>query len=161
MDEMYLKLKSIKEPFTQRPHTRKVSKLESKLCKNGGMLKTPIYSLIGIPLGLFFAYRTYCRVSEKMAMWFLIFYIPNILVSLYDLLYNISNNKKVEKKCLDILNNRSRNTWIWNIYTILNIILVFIIIYYGFISLFMNMKLKNCPNNMFSTFSKKTNNNNK
>ena len=155
MDEMYLKLKSIKEPFTQRPHTRKVSKLESKLCKNGGMLKTPIYSLIGIPLGLFFAYRTYCRVSEKMAMWFLIFYIPNILVSLYDLLYNISNNKKVEKKCLDILNNRSRNTWIWNIYTILNIILVFIIIYYGFISLFMNMKLKNCPNNMFSTFSKK------
>ena len=155
MDEMYLKLKSIKEPFTQRPHTRKVSKLESKLCKNGGMLKTPIYSLIGIPLGLFFAYRTYCRVSEKMAMWFLIFYIPNILVSLYDLLYNISNNKKVEKKCLDILNNRLRNTWIWNIYTILNIILVFIIIYYGFISLFMNMKLKNCPNNMFSTFSKK------
>ena len=155
MDEMYLKLKSIKEPFTQRPHTRKVSKLESKLCKNGGMLKTPIYSLIGIPLGLFFAYRTYCRVSEKMAMWFLIFYIPNILVSLYDLLYNISNNKNVEKKCLDILNNRSRNTWIWNIYTILNIILVFIIIYYGFISLFMNMKLKNCPNNMFSTFSKK------
>ena len=128
MEELYLKLKSIKEPFTQRPHTRKVSRLESKLCKNGGFLRNPIYSLIGIPFSLFFAYRTYCRVSEKMAMWFLIFYIPNILVSLYDLLYNISNNKKVEKKCLDILNNRLRNTWIWNIYTILCIILGFIMI---------------------------------
>ena len=162
MEEMYLKLKSIKEPFRQRPHTRKVSRLESKLCKNGGFLRSPIYSLIGIPFSLFFAYRTYCRVSEKMAMWFLIFYIPNILVSFYDLIYNkLASNKKVEKKCLDILNNRDRKNWVWNIYILLSSILGFIIIYYGFISLFMNMKLKNCPNNMFSTFSKKTNNNNK
>ena len=162
MEELYLKLKSIKEPFRQRPHIRKISKLEYKLCKNGGMLKTPIYSLIGIPISLFFAYRTYCRIPQKISMWFLIFYLPIILVSFFDLIYNnLASNKKVEKKCLDILNNRARNNWVWNIYTMLSVILGFIMIYYGFISLFMNMELKNCPNNMFSTFSKKKINNNK
>jgi hypothetical protein len=164
MEELYLKFKSIKEPFRQRPHNQQMDQLATKLCKNGGMLKNPIYSLIGIPLSLLFAYRTYCRVPEKIAMWFLIFYIPIILVSVIDLLYNnLASNKKVEKKCLDILNNRARNNWLWNIYTILSIILGFIMIYYGIISLFMNMELKNCPNNMFSTsvYEKKKINNNK
>ena len=140
-----------------------MDQMATKLCKNGGLLKTPIYSLIGIPFSLFLAYRTYCRVPKKIAMWFLIFYLPIILVSVIDVLYNnVSSNKKIEKKCLDILNNRARNNWVWNIYTILSIILGFIMIYYGIISLFMNMELKNCPNNMFSTFSKKKiNNNNK
>lgn len=75
-----------------------------------------------------------------------------ILGSVVDLIYNnLASNKKVEKKCLDILNNRTRNNWLWTIIGIISIILGFIMIYYGFISLFMNMKLKNCPNNMFST----------
>ena len=140
-----------------------MDQMATKLCKNGGMLKNPIISLVIIPFSLFFAYRTYCRVPKKIAMWFLIFYLPIILVSVIDVLYNnVSSNKKIEKKCLDILNNRARNNWVWNIYTILSIILGFIMIYYGIISLFMNMELKNCPNNMFSTFSKKKiNNNNK
>lgn len=156
MEELYLKLKSLKEPFRQQPHNQQMDQLATKLCKNGGLLKNPIISLFGIPFSLFFAYRTYCRVPEKIAMWFLIFYLPMIVVSVIDVLYNnLSSNKKVEKKCFDILNNRIRNNWAWNFYTIFSIILGFIMIYYGIISLFMNMKLKNCPNNMFSTFSKK------
>ena len=77
-------------------------------------------------------------------------------IFLFDIIYNnVSSNKKIEKKCLDIMNNRIRNNWGWTIITILNVIIGIIILYYGLISLFMNMELKNCPNNMFSTFSKK------
>tara|TARA_B110000285_G_scaffold142697_1_gene159470 strand:- start:692 stop:1162 length:471 start_codon:yes stop_codon:yes gene_type:complete len=156
MEEMYLKFKSIKEPFRQRPHTRKINKLEYGLCKNGGMLKKPIISLISLPINLFLGYRTYCRVPQPSSKIFLLVFIITMGIFLFDIIYNnVSSNKKIEKKCLDIMNNRIRNNWGWTIITILNVIIGIIILYYGLISLFMNMELKNCPNNMFSTFSKK------
>ena len=156
MEEMYLKLLSIKEPFRQRPHTQKISNLEHVLCKNGGMLKKPIISLISLPINLFLGYRTYCRVPQTSSKIFLLVFIITMGIFLFDIIYNnVSSNKKIEKKCLDIMNKRIRNNWTWTIHTILNIIVGFIIIYYGFISLFMNMKLNNCPSNIFSTFSKK------
>jgi hypothetical protein len=159
MEEMYLKLHSLKEPFkpNQNPHLEQLkSNIYKNFCKDGGILKTPIMSIIFIPISIFLGYRTYCRVPKKLAIYFLIFYIPLILFSLYDVIYNnVSSNKKIEKKCLDVLNKRIRNNTLWTIYNIVNIIIGFIILYYGFISLFMNMKLNNCPHNMFSTFSKK------
>ena len=53
MEELYLKFKSIKEPFRQRPHNRQMDQMATKLCKNGGILKNPIISLVVIPFSLF------------------------------------------------------------------------------------------------------------
>jgi uncharacterized membrane protein YfcA len=156
MEEMYLKLQSIKEHFRQRPHTQKLNNLEYILCKNGGILKKPILSLISLPINLFLGYRTYCRLPKYLSNIFLLIFIILMCIFVFDIIYNnVSSNKKIENKCLDIINKRIRNNWVWTIHTILSIIVGFILIYYGFISLFMNMKLNNCPNNMFSTFSKK------
>jgi hypothetical protein len=159
MADIFLNLLSLTESFkpNKNPHLEQLkSNIYINFCKDGGILKTPITSIIVIPISIFLAYRTYCRLPKKLAIYFLIFYIPLILFSLYDVIYNnFSSNKKIEKKCLDLLNKRTRNNTLWTIYNIVNIIIGFIILYYGFISLFMNMKLNNCPNNMFSTFSKK------
>jgi hypothetical protein len=151
MEEMYLK-----EPFNSKQILEQSKHIIFKnICKDGHILKPTIFSLISIVIHLFLGYRTYCRLPKYLSNIFLIIFIIIEIIFLFELIYNYVSSKKVlEEKCVNMM-IKSNNFSLRRIYIIISIILGFILIYYGFISLFMNMKLNNCPNNMFSTFSKK------
>jgi hypothetical protein len=54
------------------------------------------------------------------------------------------NDNKLNKKCTDLKNGKIRSGGLWLIYDIISLAVTLLILYYGFISLFVTMEPINC-----------------
>ena len=111
-----------------------------------------IFLLINLPLSLFLAYRTFCRIPYHYV--FLIVYLLTLIIPVYEIIViTILSKEKCNK-----LKNPSR------LYSLLKLISEFIgyvvglvLLYFGFVSLFITMEPVNCT---FKSSSNRNNSNN-
>ena len=91
------------------------------------------------------AYRTFCRMPSYLCVVFVLSFILVKSINIYDIVEDKKlNNKKLEEKCRGLKDGSIRNNGLWLTYDIISLLVTLLILYYGFISLIVEMKPKNC-----------------
>ena len=94
---------------------------------------------------LYLAYRTFCRMPSYLCIVFVLSFILVKSINIYDIVEDKKlNNEKLEEKCRGLKDGSIRNNGLWLTYDIISLLVTLLILYYGFISLFVEMKPKNC-----------------
>ena len=125
----------------------KNSKLNNDECKDGEFLRIRgLAVIIVIELFvLYLAYRTFCRMPSYLCVVFVLSFILVKSINIYDIVEDKKlNNEKLEEKCRGLNDGSIRNNGLWLVYDIISLLVTLLILYYGFISLFVEMKPKNC-----------------
>lgn len=115
-----------------------------------------IFILINLPISIFFAYRTFCRIPYNYV--FLIVYLLTSIIPVYEVLaVSVLSKEKCDK-----LKNPS------GLYSVLKLVSVsvgyiigLLMLYFGFVSLFMTIEPINCLPSLLNNRNRLTNNRNK
>ena len=125
------------------------------ICENSQSVSS--LSVVFTLIGVYFAYRSFCRISPQWRMLFLVVYLCTCILPIYDLVENsISSKEDNYKKCIKMSKGEIRQNVIFYLLGALNIILFFIIFYYGFCSLFFNFE-NNCDGLQLKTRNSRNN----